>query len=586
MKKSGFSRREFLQVGAGAAAGLMTASMLGCSGGGGGGGSPVTVNSDWSYQGQRSITAVFRAADSTLYRQLLPAAFEMPDSLQVIVTVVDYYNVTFPLVPYHEGFVMLSCKYQGESGIYTLTMPIDDKLANDAGRSIGFNKYMADTIHLTESSGGVWNGEVIYQGRSVMRMTFTPQGGSRSRNNTDSGSPAFNLVPPGVGPQVLEVNASLSGSQSITTTPGSAVVTADPGENWGPLLQGATLLSAQFEVKTGNWTLVSGNEPKTDIVSIARIRNGRIDLAVEEAIALLGGIGAVTAGKQRIMLKPNLVTEDPRSTTKPEVVRAIANLMLQAGKDVLIGEGSACASGYNVIEGVVYRTKKQTILDGMQQYVFDTLGYTALAQSLGVPLINLHTGDMATVAVPDALVYNNLTIHRSLTEIDMLCSVPMMKTHMMGGVTLGMKNLIGTYPGIEYGSVRSLVHDQGANVESSAVAGVVMDIMRANKTGLVVIDGSTAMEGNGPSNGTLVKMDLIIAGTNPLATDMVAANIMGFYPVEIPTFLWANDAGMQPQRLTQIEIRGESLVNVQRKFVRPQISPWSTVRNTFGTVEI
>ncbi len=29
--------------------------------------------------------------------------------------------------------------------------------------------------------------------------------------------------------------------------------------------------------------------------------------------------------------------------------------------------------------------------------------------------------------------------------------------------------------------------------------------------------------------GNLVKMDLIIAGTNPLATDMVAANVMGFY---------------------------------------------------------
>jgi uncharacterized protein (DUF362 family) len=586
MKKRGFSRREFLQVGAGATAGLMAASFIGCSGGGGGGsGSIVTVNSDWSYQGQRAITAVYRPTDSALYRQLLPDAFEMPDSLQVIVTVVNYYNVSYPLVPYNEGYVLLSCKYRGVEGVYTLTMPIDDKLANDAGRSIGFNKYMADTIRLSEN-GGAWNGEVIHQGRSVMRMTFNPRGGSTSRNNSDPGSPAFNLTPPGVGPQVLEVNSSLSGSQTITTTPGTAVVTADPGETWGPLLQGATLVSAQFEDKTGNWTLVPGNEPKTAIVSIARIRNNRIDLAVEEAIALLGGIGAVTTGKQRIMLKPNLVSDSMRSTTKPDVVRTLARLMQEAGKEVSIGEGSAACNNFNVLNGVFYRTKNPDILNGMQQHIFDTLGYSELAQSMGIPLINLHTGEMATVAVPDALVYNNLTIHRSLTEIDLLCSVPMMKTHMMGGVTLGMKNLIGTYPGIEYGSVRSLVHDQGANVEGSAVAGIVMDIMRANKTGLVVIDGSMAMEGNGPENGTLVKMDLIIAGTNPLATDMVAASIMGFYPVEIPTFLWANDAGMQPQRMNQIEIRGESIASVQRKFVRPQIAPWSTVRNTFGAEEI
>jgi uncharacterized protein (DUF362 family) len=359
------------------------------------------------------------------------------------------------------------------------------------------------------------------EGRSVLRISFTPRGGSSSRNNTDPGTPAYNLVPPGVGPQFLEVNFSIKGNQVITTTPGSVIVTADPGENWGPLLQGASFLSSQLEVKTGNWTLFTGNEPKTAVVSIARIRNGSIDLAVEEAIALLGGISSDTAGKHRIMLKPNLVTEDPRSTTKPEVVRTLARLMKDAGKDVLIGEGSACATDYNVIGGVAYRTKRQ-------QYVFDTLGYTALAHSLGIPLINLHTGDMATVAMPGGFVFDNITIHCTLTEIDMLCSVPMMKTHTLGGVTLGMKNLIGTYPGTIYGSVRHEVHDQAAHVEGSAVAGAVVDMVRANKLGLVVIDASTAMEGNGPDAGDLVNMNLIIAGTNPLATDMVAANVMGF----------------------------------------------------------
>jgi uncharacterized protein (DUF362 family) len=162
----------------------------------------------------------------------------------------------------------------------------------------------------------------------------------------------------------------------------------------------------------------------------------------------------------------------------------------------------------------------------------------------------------------------------------------MMKTHMMGKVTLGMKNLIGLYPGSVYETVRSLVHDQAANVEGSGVAAAVVDMVRANKLGLVVIDGSTAMQGNGPENGNLVKMNLIIAGTNPLATDMVAAMTMGFYPVEIPTFLWANKAGMQPQRLTQIEIRGETLASVQRKFARAQIVPWSTARLTFGNKEL
>ena len=43
------------------------------------------------------------------------------------------------------------------------------------------------------------------------------------------------------------------------------------------------------------------------VVSVVRIRKGNIEAAVEQAIELLGGMAAITRGKERIMLKPNLV---------------------------------------------------------------------------------------------------------------------------------------------------------------------------------------------------------------------------------------------------------------------------------------
>jgi uncharacterized protein (DUF362 family) len=263
--------------------------------------------------------------------------------------------------------------------------------------------------------------------------------------------------------------------------------------------------------------------PVRPMVSIAKIKDSNIGAAVEEAIQLLGGIETVASGKERIMLKPNLVSNEPDITTKPEVIRSLAALMKKAGKVVSIGEGSAAAAGFNVLGGNVYRLKDPDKLNEMQRFVFDRLGYTELARALDVPLINLHTGEMVDVEVPGGLAFQRLTIHRSLTEIDLLCSVPMMKTHSLASVTLGMKNLIGLYPGSVYGTVRAGVHDHAADVASPGVAFEILDMVRANKLGLVVIDGSTAMEGNGPSDGVLVPMDLIIAGTNPLATDMVAA---------------------------------------------------------------
>ena len=321
-------------------------------------------------------------------------------------------------------------------------------------------------------------------------------------------------------------------------------------------------------------------------VSVVKVQNDNITRAVEQAIDLLGGIRDVTGDRERIMLKPNLVSTAAHATTKPEVMRALARLMKGARKQVLIGEGSAAAPGFNYQHPDTFRTRKREILDPMQDFVFRQLGYADLAQQLGVPLVNLHSGPMVEVKVPGAFVFPSVTLHRALTDIDLLCSVPMMKTHQLAQVTLGIKNLVGTFPGTVYQSVRGAMHDAAAKVEPSGTAAAIVDMLRANKVGLVVVDATSAMEGNGPTDGTLVKMDLIVAGTNPVATDMVASNIMGFEPAEVPTFAWANKAGLGPTTLNDVEVRGERLDGVRRTFVKPRISTWDSIRPYWAFREI
>lgn len=325
------------------------------------------------------------------------------------------------------------------------------------------------------------------------------------------------------------------------------------------------------------------------VVSIAQMRDGDIGRAVEEAVDLLGGIETATAGKNKIMLKPNLVSNATSDTTNPAVVRKLAELMKNAGKEVSIGEGSAAAGGFNADVKGVYRTRNPELLDKMQQFVFDSLGYTAMADELGIPLVNLHTGDMIEVEVPDAFVFDTLSLHHSLTEIDLLCSVPRMKTHTLATVTLGMKNVIGLYAGSVYGTVRGYVHDVAAEVADAGIALEIVDMVRANKMGLTVIDGLIALEGDGPTLGSgsdLIRMDLIIAGTSPLATDRVAAYVMGFEPEEIPTFEWAVRAGLTPASLDEIEVRGASMDSVRRSLKKPRVYPWKMVSPIWGNQTI
>ena len=343
------------------------------------------------------------------------------------------------------------------------------------------------------------------------------------------------------------------------------------------LLMGAGLLAAASAPSK------TASKP---VVSIVRIQNDKVALAVEKAIDFLGGIKRVTKGINTVMLKPNLVFSQAEATTKPAVVRTLAEMMQRAGKEVSIGEGSAAAPKFNVVGTEVFRTRKREILDPMQQYVFEQLGYVEMARTLRVPLVNLHSGELVEVAVPGGFVFDKITLHQSLAQVDLLCSVPMMKTHQLATVTLGMKNLVGAFPGTVYQSVRGYMHDLAAKVEPTAASAVVVDMVRANKLGLVVVDGSMAMEGNGPSSGQTFKMNVIVAGTNPLATDMVAASLMGFEPREIPTFAWANKAGMKPTSLEEIEIRGEPLERVRRPFVKPQLYAWEAIRSVWGAKEI
>ncbi len=350
-----------------------------------------------------------------------------------------------------------------------------------------------------------------------------------------------------------------------------------------------TTAGAVMGAAAGRLTLpLHGNRPPTTkpVVSVVRIRNDKVDLAVEEAIDLLGGLETVAKGKDRILLKPNLVAEGPTFTTKPGVVRALARLMQRSGRDVSIGEGSAAGTGFNVQGMVTYRTRNRDLLDRMQQYVFDTLGYTDLAKTLRVPLINLHSGELDEVAVPNGFVFDKITLHRSVADTDLLCSVPMMKTHSLATVTLGMKNLIGLYPGTIYYSVRSWLHDQAARAKSPGIAFETIDMVRASRLGLTVVDASMAMEGNGPTFGGLVPMNLIVAGTNPLATDIVAADVMGIGVSEVPTFTWAHRVGLGPASVSDVEVRGEALDAVRRPFARPFVMPWENIAKVWGVQEI
>jgi uncharacterized protein (DUF362 family) len=86
---------------------------------------------------------------------------------------------------------------------------------------------------------------------------------------------------------------------------------------------------------------------------------------------------------------------------------------------------------------------------------------------------------------------------------------------------------------------------------------------------LTVIDARVGLEGNGPTKGDPVKMDLILTSNSALATDIIASEIMGLNLEQVDHLNYiANKRRLSRER---IKTQGLELKKVVRKFKLPRI---------------
>ncbi|MCL5949191.1 MAG: DUF362 domain-containing protein [Candidatus Bathyarchaeota archaeon] len=244
------------------------------------------------------------------------------------------------------------------------------------------------------------------------------------------------------------------------------------------------------------------------------------------------------AGYKKVLIKVNFITTktwDSGATTDPIVVEAIIQRLKKLPVGIYVVESDATVTNADK--------------------AFEATGMAEMCKQYGVECLNLrHVTDKVKVPIPNGECLKTITVPRIVTESTII-SAAKMKTHMATKVTLGMKNMFGLLPD----KFKAKYHAKGINK-------VVVDINAVLKPNLTVIDGFVAMEGKGPTDGTPVKMDLIIAGKDPVATDATTARIMGIDPHEISHIRTAHQKGLG--NIDDIEILGEKLKEVRRVFKR------------------
>jgi len=224
----------------------------------------------------------------------------------------------------------------------------------------------------------------------------------------------------------------------------------------------------------------------------------------------LRAIGADVRGAN-VVLKPNLVEFDEGVpiNTDPRLVAATAVALRWLG-----------AASVTVAEAPGHRRDLQ--------YVATASGLLEVLRDVDTPFVDLNTVPIRRVELETRYTpLGELWLPETLVDADVVISMPKMKTHHWADVTLSLKNCFGCLPGRVYGWPKNVLHWVG--IENS-----ILDIAAAVRPRYAIVDGIVGMEGNGPISGTPVDAGVLVFGDDLVATDGIAAGLMGFDVTAIP----------------------------------------------------
>jgi uncharacterized protein (DUF362 family) len=136
--------------------------------------------------------------------------------------------------------------------------------------------------------------------------------------------------------------------------------------------------------------------------------------------------------------------------------------------------------------------------------------------------------------------------------------LPTLKTHIYTTTTGAMKNAFGGLLNTKRHYTHSHIHETLADL---------LAIQKEIHTGIfAVMDGTICGSGPGPRTMLPVEKDYVLASSDSVGIDAVAAKMMGFDPMMIPYIRTAHKDGLGTGDLSLIDIAGDDISSVNFNF--------------------
>lgn len=237
-------------------------------------------------------------------------------------------------------------------------------------------------------------------------------------------------------------------------------------------------------------------------VAIAKTR-GDIAGATRRVIAALGGMDTILAGRRVAVLKPNFVAGRPArsgATTSLELIASVAEAVQAAGATALLCEAPGTEFDYAA--------------------TYTILGLEDFCKQHGIGIVEPvdHWLELRPVG---ARRLKRFRLPGVLADA-CLINLPVLKTHVVSGMSLAMKNPMGLLPTEDRRSMHTLGIQQ-----------CIVDLNRGIKPDLNIVDGSVGQEGEGPLYGRPAGLGVLVAGRDSLSVDLACCRLVGVDPERI-----------------------------------------------------
>ena len=252
-------------------------------------------------------------------------------------------------------------------------------------------------------------------------------------------------------------------------------------------------------------------------------------------------LGADVRGR-RVFLKPNMVEYEAETAinTHPVVVAAAALAFRSAGAaEVVVGEGP----GHR--RDIEYLLTATGLYDHLREH--------------HIRFVDLNHDDVRYVRMRSHFTgLDGVALPVELLKADFIVSMPKLKTHHWAGMTASLKNFFGAVPGAVYGWPKNILHVKG--IERS-----IVDLNATIRAHFTIVDGVTAMEGDGPIMGKPRHVGFIGMSSDLVAMDATLSRVIGLDPIKLP-YLEAAGRFLGNLKQEQIDQRGEPISRYATRF--------------------